>query len=63
MVYDMLHAFAGVSGAIGVSFGYVYIGLYPCTLTDVGLCSAIGAHALKNRLNASRTLFAIVLFF
>lgn len=23
MVYDMLHAFAGVSGAIGVSFGCV----------------------------------------
>ncbi|EST08296.2 Protein of unknown function DUF423 [Kalmanozyma brasiliensis GHG001] len=33
MTYNMLHAFAGISGAVGVGFG------------------AIGAHALKNKLN------------
>jgi uncharacterized membrane protein YgdD (TMEM256/DUF423 family) len=37
MVYHMLGAFAGLSGAMGVGLG------------------AIGAHAMKSKLNAYRT--------
>lgn len=36
MAINMLHTFAGISGAVGVGFG------------------AIGAHALKNKLNTYR---------
>ena len=43
MVYHMLGAFAGLSGAMGVGLG------------------AIGAHAMKGKLNAYRTYLPLFL--